>query len=182
MDHSRRTPPATLSRRAVLKVGAVALGALVTTGRPAAAATSAGWRFCPKCRGLVHGEDHNRIGVCPKGGKHAQLLAGHNYVILFDVPPQIDQFYGWYACRDCQGLFYGREGKNVCPAGGKHRRGATEYALWAGEPQPNQDTAWGRCQRCGGLFNWAGGNNGRCPKGGGHQLDASTIYKLTFIA
>ena len=169
-------------RRAMLRAGA-ALGALslVAAARPVIAIDSAGWRFCPKCRGLVHGGDQNRLGICPAGGKHTQLLAGHNYVIRFDVLPQIDQIYGWYECRDCRGLFYGREGKDICPAGGKHKQGAIEYALWAGAPQPNQDTAWGRCRRCGGMFNWAGGNNGRCPKGGRHSLDESYIYKVTYV-
>jgi hypothetical protein len=197
---------ALLTRRSALQAG-LALGVIALAGRPetAAAATQSGWRFCTKCRGLFFqgsgssprkkkkgkkskAAGNASLGVCPAGGTHAPR-SDLNYVLhlatSLETNPQL--FKNFQQCTKCRGLFSRDiELKGVCPTGGAHASGdapSSFFALWEGATVPGMDDAWDQCSKCRGIFNYAGGNAGSCPAGGGHvRSDANTRYTLFVLS
>jgi hypothetical protein len=96
------------------------------------------------------------------------------------APPLWPQQHDWRWCGKCSGLFWagGNTTAGVCPAGGPHARGTTDYALVIDAPGAPGQTDWRWCDKCSGLF-WAGGNPnaGRCPAGAAH-VRGSSNYTL----
>jgi hypothetical protein len=171
-----RSPADTSSRRTLLAAGGAAALATVAGAAPANAAAyegaELGWRFCPKCRGLFKGKGTKSTGACPAGGKH-EPRKDVEYILYRD-----GNWPHWWRCSKCAGLFYvvfilPEEG--TCPKGGSHASDdARSFTLWSGAGTPGvTDDAWDACTKCQGLFNWAAGNVGSCPAGGGHQRNGA---------
>lgn len=171
-----------VNRRGVLKLGlALGLAGLTaaSASRPAAAG-SANWRYCNKCRGLFWAEGGR--GVCPKGGRHT--VGSDEYSLDSAVPGATYRQSNWRYCHKCHGLFSATYGRGVCPKGGTHHVGNVNYQLEyhdAGNPpQGFEQAGWFNCRKCYGLF-WSIGGSGVCPKGNGHNGGASRNYSVDYV-
>jgi hypothetical protein len=171
-----------IGRRAVLTAGAGAALALATLTESveAGATAKAGWRYCPKCRGLFAGTGTKSAGVCPAGGTHTPVKA-YSYLLLSGLSVTNPQLYkNFFQCKKCRGLFADDLGDTgVCPKGGAHSGTGPACDLWAGTSLPFMEANWRECLKCSGLY-WAGSDNGVCPTGAGHQPGAD-VYTLIWL-
>jgi len=189
MDESRFSALTTVpSRRVVLAAGgAAALTALAGTAPASAAYKHAqlGWRFCPKCRGLFFSPKNEALGSCPAGGTHTPRK-DLTYV-LYAGFSGANTYAGWRRCRRCAGLYsdLNGTGNGRCPKGGRHQPGTDgwSFTLHTGQGFPGvTDDAWTYCVNCLGQYNFAGGNVGACPAGGGHQATQCCTMKLVVLS
>jgi hypothetical protein len=154
------------------------------------------WRFCGKCFALFwNGEQHRKRGRCPKDGK-GHGAAGHNFVLLHDVPSGPHQQPNWRFCGKCFAMFWDEGDPQVVQtfrAGVNRYRGSRGLAGPCGTGAPNhrnifesfsfvldhdlpetstQQAHWSFCVKCFVLF-FNGdktGKHGYCKKDGlGHH-------------
>jgi hypothetical protein len=83
----------------------------------------------------------------------------------------------WRWCDKCQGIFFGGQGAPVCPAGGNHNIGSTNYKLaHTGKPSENAQEGWRWCNKCHAMFYGKASTKGVCAKGGQHDDSGSGSY------
>jgi Zn finger protein HypA/HybF involved in hydrogenase expression len=89
------------------------------------------WRWCRKCQGLFFGG--SSASKCPASEHgHESVDGDSNYSInyFYVNAPEVDGMRtNWWWCNKCQGLFFHASGSSVCPSGGLHVKGTTEYSL-----------------------------------------------------
>jgi len=171
-------------RRTFLKAGIGFIGGtgatfLFSDFESAVAHVSPHWRYCVKCQSLFYDGSANR-GVCPAGGGHQ--AAGYIFAISYDereTPTAQDK---WRECTKCLSMFYkGWPGSDyynkggVCPAGGTHTPGPSNYVIPHDIPETStRQDKWRYCVKCQSMFyqGWPGSNyykGGICPAGGAHS-------------
>ncbi len=95
------------------------------------------WRWCNKCQGLYDDKLFSHNKICPAGGAHNSNGSSH-YILH---AKEVDGFgltfqSNWYWCEKCGGLFYLQSNSHpICPAGGPHKGGHTNYVLRTGSDE-----------------------------------------------
>jgi hypothetical protein len=194
--------PAThgLSRRNVMRAGAIGLGAavvgaaspLLAAGSASALTLQSSWAYCEYCAILwYYSSSPTAANCCPSyTNSHTHsAVTSYNYEIPYPVTSGSNPQPGWAWCWQCGALFYATfQSKSVCPEndGGNHQSdksysyGLNYYSSFSGNnPQPG----WYWCNACQGLWVVATGATNYCPKNGlnGHVIDDGTFpYGLTW--
>lgn len=88
------------------------------------------WRKCASCKALFY-NGWNKKGECPQSGHgHLTEQGGHDYILLFDIPPRQNQQNDWRLCDKCAVLFFWPQAADsACTAGGKHHPQEFSYVL-----------------------------------------------------
>lgn len=181
-----------LTRRSILRAGALSIGALgavrAEAGDAAAASTQKwqiGWRFCQFCYGLWWPTSGS---VCQGNQPFPSEFGAHSvgsnvYECAYETAEYPDFGYqdGWRYCHKCHLLHYGSGGR--CPAGGAHSAGNTNYAVAAqdlGGGTYYSQFGWRYCSRCRGLWYAAGRSKGACPGYDGHIASGWNYFAQSY--
>jgi hypothetical protein len=188
-----------LSRRNVMRIGALGLGAavvgaaspLLSSGTASALTLQPSWAYCVYCAGLWYYQydnpDDNNTCPSPTNSHYHSAFTSYNYEIPYPVTSPGNPQPNWAYCWKCGGLFYkANMADSYCPDGGNHSDsdtysyGLNYYSSFSGD---NPQGGWYWCNGCQGLWVVASGATNYCPKYGlnGHVLDdGSDTYGLTW--
>jgi hypothetical protein len=126
-----------------------------------------GWRRCDRCAALFHDADGNgQGGVCWDTGD-VHLSTSVEYALPFAPGAGAEQA-AWQRCGRCDSLYYNRDQRGRCRAGGAHRPVGPELALPYRDSfdDPNRLSQWRYCVKCAVLV-WTGrflvGEHDVCP-------------------
>ena len=138
-----------------------------------------GWRWCNKCRTLVHS---SMPGVCQVDQRGHTYDGSSNYVVGHTRSRHAGQ-PGWRWCDRCSSLFFGRSATGGrCPKGGEHNRQAASLAYCVVPQGASRDfrgqNEWRWCRLCESLFYGPQAGESACASGGRHDATGSADYVL----
>jgi hypothetical protein len=183
---SMQSVPGEMSRRNLIRVGVVTVGAVSLPGAASAAAAAArksysrqhDWRWCNYCQCLFYEKDYTS-GCCVKKCGHNWRGSGNYYLGYGSGAPGQTN---WRWCSRCENLWYnGSSYKGKCAGNsGDHRStGSGDYHVQYGTPGGGEQPDWKWCKKCYCLC-YSGGGDGRCFAGGGHDFSSSGNYYLAY--
>ena len=138
-----------------------------------------GWRWCNKCRTLVHS---GIPGVCQSDGRGHTYTGSLNYRVQHTRSHNAGQA-GWRWCDQCSSLFFRRNATaGRCPRGGEHNRQASSNSYFVVLENASRDfrgqNEWRWCRLCESLFFGPHAADSACASGGRHDGSASSDYVL----
>jgi hypothetical protein len=194
-----------LSRRQVLRTGALGLGVLssalalgqLSTAAPAAAndrvlaaaarSASGGqgpWSFCRFCYGLAWPSSGSRCWGNPNGRSLGPHARGSTFYYVY-YGESFGQS-GWRFCTKCHLMHYGSGGS--CPGGGGHSAAGSYNYNFGYSTKPGgyttinlsgSQSGWRYCSHCRGLWFAAGRSKGACPLNGEH-IATGYYYSVSY--
>lgn len=138
-----------------------------------------GWRWCNKCRTLVH---RGTAGVCQVDRRPHTHDGSGDYHLPHTRTRHGGQD-GWRWCDRCSSLYFGKSATaGRCPAGGEHNRQASSLAYFLVSENGARDfrgqNDWRWCRLCESLFYGPHAAQSACAGGPRHDGAGSTDYVL----
>jgi hypothetical protein len=129
---------------AIVGAGALFATGEMLTAQPAAAILQSGWRYCSRCKSMVHldGQAH-----CAAGQYH-NTSGSWLYVVDYNLSPTPSGYQGlWRWCSRCNSLFYSGYDRGTC-TDTTHNQGGTNYFLTTVADPGRRQPGWRYCRSC----------------------------------